>query len=196
MSCFNRIEEYLDKTPMLTQASPASPRDSGSGMGVTELRELPALTPQPPAIATFDHADISWNAHSEEATLQDLNLTILNGFTAVTGPVASGKSTLLESLIGETCLQRGSITSAALRRAYCSQTPWIMNDTIRENIIGALGYDQKWYDFSLSCCALDGDIAKMPLGDTSMAGSKGTSLSGGQRQRIVSVLMQLHYRKL
>jgi ABC-type multidrug transport system fused ATPase/permease subunit len=71
--------------------------------------------------------------------------------------------------------------------AYCPQTPWIMNDTIRQNIVGPAAYDPKWYNFVIRACALESDFENIAGGDLSKAGSSGITLSGGQKQRIVSI---------
>ncbi|KAI9745550.1 MAG: hypothetical protein M1818_001084 [Claussenomyces sp. TS43310] len=106
----------------------------------------------------------------------------------VIGPVGSGKSTLLETILGNSNLSSGSATSSLSRVAYCPQIPWIQNNTIRQNIIGPFDFDPKWYDFTITACALEEDLKNMPGGDMRMAGSTGVSLSGGQKQRILKVV--------
>ncbi|KAH8900775.1 P-loop containing nucleoside triphosphate hydrolase protein [Thozetella sp. PMI_491] len=185
VSCFGRVEEYLITSP------PSEPlyeipsvRESSQESG-TELRGHPSSSHSNEPLISFDHADIAWSRDAIDPTLRDLSLTIGRGITAITGPVACGKSTLLASIIGDTTLKSGSVTPPALSGvAFCSQTPWLTNDTIRENITGGLTFDQKWYNHSLACSCLEDDLARMPQGDQSMAGSNGSSLSGGQRQRV------------
>jgi ABC-type protease/lipase transport system fused ATPase/permease subunit len=71
---------------------------------------------------------------------------------------------------------------------YCAQTPWILSDTIRHNIIGANGhFDKTWYTFCLSLAALTSDLEAFPAGDLHLAGIDGSSLSGGQKKRVVSL---------
>ena len=178
VACFGRIEKYLLRKPCL----PSVPSES-LGESIS-LENLPSATSKA-VIITFEEADICWSAESHDAVLHKLSLTIRPGLTAIIGAVASGKSTLLATMIGETTLRSGSITPSLSGIAFCSQTPWIMNDTIRNNITGGHGFDQEWYEFSISCCALRGDIDRMPEGDQSIAGSNGVALSGGQKQRVV-----------
>lgn len=64
------------------------------------------------------------------------------------------------------------------------QTPWLLNDTIRENILFGESFRPKRYDFVLNACALKPDIELMPSGDFTIIGERGINLSGGQRQRI------------
>lgn len=136
---------------------------------------------------SFKDAHVSWTVLDAKDVLHNLNLDILPGFTAVIGPVASGKSTLLASVIGETIATQGSITQPLSRVAFCSQTPWIVDDTVRRNITGDQDFDKDWYDFAVTSCCLQKDFKSFPLGDEFRCGSKGASLSGGQRQRVVSL---------
>lgn len=142
-------------------------------------------------LVSFKNADISWSLE-KEPTLQNLSLNIRKGgISMIIGPVGCGKSTLLESMINRNMVIRGSISASFSRTAYCPQIPWIQNDTIRNNIIGASQFDKAWYDVTVSACGLEEDFGAMPEGDMRMAGSDGGSLSGGQKQRVVSILITL-----
>lgn len=70
--------------------------------------------------------------------------------------------------------------------AYCSQTPWLANSSVMENIIGFSTYEKDWYDKVVSACALEKDIEQLPHGRHTVVGSQGVALSGGQKQRLVS----------
>jgi len=48
--------------------------------------------------------------------------------------------------------------------AYAPQQPWILNDTIRSNILFGSKLDEKRYNETVSACALDHDIAQLPAG--------------------------------
>ena len=68
--------------------------------------------------------------------------------------------------------------------AFCSQTPWLLNDTIRNNIVFGSAYNAKRYKRVLHACALIPDLETLELGDKTEVGEKGTVLSGGQKARI------------
>ena len=191
ISCFSRIELYCLKTPSHVLASLSTPSPMESSIDSTQLKNLQSSSMSNRSLVSFEKVDISWSPNASQLVLHNLTLDIRQGFTAVIGPIASGKSTLLESIIGETTLQSGSMSTPLSGVAYCSQTPWISNNTIRQNITGDLGFDKKWYEYSLSCCNLQEDLDKIPEGDQSDAGSNGMSLSGGQRQRVVGVPISL-----
>lgn len=101
--------------------------------------------------------------------------------------VGSGKSTLMQALLGETITHNGFL-SVALNDsiAFCAQTPWLVNKSFQQNILGTSVFDGPWYAEVLKACALLEDLRNYPAGDRTLVGSKGITLSGGQKQRIVS----------
>ncbi len=109
------------------------------------------------------------------------------GFTLVLGPVGCGKSALLKALLGELSPFNGEIQITYPVVAYCEQSPWLPNGTIREVISGHSELDEAWYQSVLRACALDRDAESWPDCDETLVGNKGVSLSGGQKQRIVSL---------
>lgn len=127
--------------------------------------------------------------------LRDVTMRAISGqLVAVVGAVGSGKSTLLNAILGEarrisdesTHSIRGSV-------GYASQTPFILNATMRDNITFGLAYDEHKYERILTCCELWADIETLPGGDRTMIGERGVTLSGGQKQRVS--LARLAYRK-
>lgn len=82
-------------------------------------------------------------------------------------------------------MAEGSLYLPTPKVAFCAQTPWLQNKTIRDNIIGISKYDEGWYHRVVSCCALEEDIAELANGDATNVGSKGVALSGGQKNRLV-----------
>ena len=188
VSCFDRIEAYCSKIRMPDLPQPSSTVSRNSPHESTELQTLP-VGHLSEVIISYDQVDICWSEGGSNSILHDINLKVQRGFTAITGPVASGKSTLLASMIGEAALNNGHVTPQRLSGvAFCSQTPRIFNDTIRRNITGGLEFDDKWYEYALSCSCLQEDLVGMHRGDHTLAGSNGSSLSGGQRQRVVCLL--------
>ncbi|KAM0484837.1 hypothetical protein ACHAP7_002853 [Fusarium lateritium] len=106
-----------------------------------------------------------------------------NSIVAITGPSGCGKSTVLRNLLAsEEAKVLGVFPSADI--AYCSQTPWTFEGTVRENIIGQSELDNVWYQHVIQRCELNADLERMPKGDATEVGNRGSKLSGGQRQRI------------
>ena len=132
-------------------------------------------------------------ASDTETILKDLSFDLHAGqILGITGPIASGKSTLGLSLLG-LYPYRGSIriNNTELRDtskndrseliAYLGHKPQLLSDTIYNNItLGRPG------DISsvLKDVCFDTDLASMPEGENTWVGSGGVRLSGGQQARI------------
>lgn len=134
-------------------------------------------------------------APNSKFLLQNVNLSVRPGsFTAIDGPIGCGKSVLLRAIMGEISCEKGQISVNSKGIAYCCQTPWFQNTTIRNNIRGNSGFnDIKWYHEVIHACELEDDLANLSHGDESIVGSQGLTLSGGQRQRL-ALARALHSR--
>jgi len=116
--------------------------------------------------------------------LIDINLDIPQGsLMMVAGTVASGKSNLLKSILGDLTVSGGKCTESH-SRAYVPQTPWTALGTVRDNIVFGLPYDEKFYRQVVYACALETDFKLMADSDQTWIGERGGNLSGGQKQRI------------
>ncbi|CAG9463350.1 unnamed protein product [Pedinophyceae sp. YPF-701] len=127
--------------------------------------------------------------------LKDIELTVARGeLLGVCGPVGSGKSSLLAGLLGE-LPPAGDAPSPAVAGAvaYCSQNPWIVQGTLRENVLfgaaapeaprDAAAFEER-YRAAVAASALPADIAALPDGDETELGERGINLSGGQKARL------------
>uniref|UniRef100_A0A8C5H0C1 ATP-binding cassette sub-family C member 5 n=1 Tax=Gouania willdenowi TaxID=441366 RepID=A0A8C5H0C1_GOUWI len=101
----------------------------------------------------------------------------------ICGGVGSGKSSLLSALLGQMTLLEGNVAVNG-GFAYVSQQAWILNDSLRENILFGNAYDSNRYSAVLEACCLLPDVAELPYGDMTEIGERGANLSGGQRQRV------------
>jgi ATP-binding cassette subfamily C (CFTR/MRP) protein 2 len=68
--------------------------------------------------------------------------------------------------------------------SYVSQTAWIQNGTIQENILFGSAMDSERYRETLERCSLVKDLELLPFGDLTEIGERGINLSGGQKQRV------------
>lgn len=129
--------------------------------------------------------DASFGIEKGQSLIKNLNLDIARGtFNILIGRVGSGKSLLLRSLIREMQLEEGSADLGPKAAAFCSQTPWLKNASIRDNVLSESALDEDWYDKVARACLLDRDFADLPQGDRTLVGSKGITLSGGSKNRI------------
>ncbi|KAG0248347.1 hypothetical protein BGZ95_008100, partial [Linnemannia exigua] len=116
--------------------------------------------------------------------MHDVNLQIRRGaLTAVVGRVGEGKSSLVGALLGEMYKYSGEVRSFG-SLAYVSQTAWILNASVRDNILFGRPYDKDQYLKTIRSCALVPDFKMLVSGDKTVIGEKGINLSGGQKQRI------------
>ncbi|KAH9600953.1 ABC transporter type 1 [Trypanosoma melophagium] len=116
--------------------------------------------------------------------LRDITLRIPKGkLTCVVGETGSGKSTLLESLLGELDVTSGVIRSAPVI-AYVPQQPWIMNATLKDNILFFSDMNDERFHRALRCTQLESDLLLLANGVETEIGERGINLSGGQKARV------------
>lgn len=114
--------------------------------------------------------------------------------TGVIAPVGRGKSILLAELQTEAQREAGSVWARGDRSrvhdsptqlAYCSQQPFIMQATVKENIVCDRPWSATRYRLAIESCALLEDIQSFGnKGDETEIGENGLNLSRGQKARI------------
>lgn len=137
----------------------------------------------------FCHGTFSWSNAEDDNTqfqLKELDVTFCKGeLNLIVGPIGSGKSSLLLALLGEMRLIEGKFYIPRHKGvAYVSQTAWLQNATIRDNILFDHEFDDERYWKVIEACALKPDLDIFEAGDRTVVGEKGVTLSGGQKQRI------------
>ncbi|KAJ2403135.1 hypothetical protein GGF41_007475, partial [Coemansia sp. RSA 2531] len=124
-----------------------------------------------------------WSS-KDSALLDNINFSALSDeHLAIVGRVGSGKSSLLSALLGDMRKENGDVTVCG-HVAYVPQQPWIMNATLRSNILFGLKYDEAFYNRVIDACALRPDLEMLTAGDMTEIGEKGINLSGGQKARV------------
>ncbi|XP_028966394.1 multidrug resistance-associated protein 1 [Galendromus occidentalis] len=140
--------------------------------------------PQDGDAITMRNVTATWGGDSLLPTLAGFNLNVPNGkLLAIVGPVGSGKSSVLSSMLGDLSVSEGRIDISG-SIAYVPQQAWIQNLTIKENIIFTSEFERRKYEKVLDACCLRPDLGILPGGDQTEIGEKGINLSGGQRQRV------------
>ncbi|KAJ3493285.1 hypothetical protein NLG97_g4828 [Lecanicillium saksenae] len=172
-----------------------------------QTTELSGKSVKPASTVALRSATAKWycNRADDERhfALDNLTIEFPDGeVSVITGNTGSGKSLLLAAIAGEARLASGSIhrpwkdyrntklgiheekqlASASL--AVVTQSPWMDNATIRDNILFGLPYEEDRYHQAVYSCALKQDFDQLKDGDASMVGIKGVTLSGGQRWRV------------
>lgn len=119
-----------------------------------------------------------------KVSLSNINMEAKKGeLDCIVGKVGSGKSSIIQAILGDLYKLDGEVTTHG-KIAYASQVPWILNGTVRENVLFGHKYDAEFYQHVLNACALSIDLKILPKGDKTEVGEKGISLSGGQKARL------------
>lgn len=148
----------------------------------------------------FENTTVAWDNKESTFKLRNLNIDFKIGkLNVVIGATGSGKTSLLMALLGEMHLLKGKIVVPSLEArqdlvldsdgltnsiAYCSQAAWLLNDTVRNNILFNRPFDKTRYEAVINACGLVRDFEILKAGDKTEIGEKGITLSGGQKQRI------------
>ena len=148
-------------------------------------RDTSHITVTPPGAAepiTLRNVTVGRNA--SRPIVSGINVTFKKGsITAIIGPVGSGKSTVLASILGDAVALAGQV-SAPESIGYVPQQAWIQNANVRDNILFGKPFDPRRYRAVIEACALEADFEHLPDGDMTEIGERGVNLSGGQKQRI------------
>ncbi len=137
-----------------------------------------------------DNKIIIKNSNIEKIILlKDINVKILKGeHIGIIGEVGSGKTCLLNAFINNLHVfsknnSKGNIKLSG-KISFVSQSPWILNATVEENILFFSEKNEEKYKKVISICQLEPDLLTLPKGDRTEIGEKGLNLSGGQKARI------------
>ncbi|XP_067135109.1 ATP-binding cassette sub-family C member 4-like [Centruroides vittatus] len=123
-------------------------------------------------------------AWKTELTLDEISLNLQRReLLTIIGPVGSGKTSILMSILGEIPIISGKVSMKG-KISYASQEAWVFNETIRKNILFGEEYEEEKYRKILHITALEKDISLFPKGDLTIVGERGVIMSGGQKARI------------
>ncbi len=164
-------------------------------------REEPQSTPRPDSpSASIDLRleRVSFAYTPDAPVLSELSLHFpRRKTTALIGSSGSGKSTILDLLVGLLAPQAGAILIddqvastpdlIALRRvsAYVGQEMFLFHGTVRDNLLwGAEEATTKDIDEALAATSASDFVRRLPSGLDTIVGDRGVLLSGGQRQRL------------
>jgi ABC-type multidrug transport system fused ATPase/permease subunit len=147
----------------------------------------------------FENVSFHYETDSRKFNLSNINLTIqYKKITAIVGRSGSGKSTIVDILLGFNKLDQGRVmingysldhfNIKSIRRhiGYVSQESVLFNDSIKNNIC--------WYSPNASnekinnaarIANVDDFIVSLPEKYDTVVGDRGVKLSGGQKQRII-----------
>ncbi|KAH7382010.1 P-loop containing nucleoside triphosphate hydrolase protein [Cadophora sp. MPI-SDFR-AT-0126] len=207
ISLFIQLEGLISNIPYLLVSAINAKISSDRIENFLRLPEKPENT-FPGDSISFHNASVSFprgsaDSNADTFTLRELNLEFPNdALSVISGPTGSGKSLLLAAILGEVQLESGYIRVPKSTNerfdakataadwiipsaiSFVSQTPWIENATIKDNILFGLPFDPIRYSKVIDACALTQDLAIFEDGDQTEVGAQGISLSGGQKWRL------------
>ncbi len=170
--------------------------------GFLKKERLPALREKSDsAIPGLEVENISVQYPGNLAcTLERISFRVLPGESvAIVGPVGSGKSTLLQMLLRELPIREGTFSyvdlyrkSVSPRIAYVPQEAFIVNGSLKENILFGGTENPALLQLALETSCLEADIPQLPAGLFTEIGEKGVNLSGGQKQRVSLARAVMH----
>ncbi|KAK0220002.1 hypothetical protein IW262DRAFT_1381904 [Armillaria fumosa] len=176
----DRLTDFMQNTELLDTFSE---KESIEPVGVEDREDI-----------GFHQARFSWmnELPSQRTFLLRVDEELIfrkNSINLVIGPTGSGKTSLLMALLGEMHFLPTNPTSwFNLPRkggvAYAAQESWVLNTTIKDNILFGAEFDEERYKDVVHQCGLEQDLALFEAGDETEVGEKGLTLSGGQKVRV------------
>jgi len=186
---FDRISSFLNETDIERRLNDRKPEPDSLMLAKSEKP------------IGFEDAEFVFHSseESDQFSLRKMTAKLsLGKLTVICGPTGSGKSSLLLALLGEMKLVKGSFFMPKSRTvvstdpetgftnniAYAAQSAWLLNASVRDNILFGEKYDAERYEAVVKGCALAKDFENLEGGDLTEIGEKGINVSGGQKQRI------------
>ena len=186
---FSRMEQTVEEMPKenLVKHTPVYLREEQPPLVTPQRTEADRLDELTVTGLTYRYDDVSGIA--------DVDLKIPAGsFTVVTGQIGSGKTTLVQTLLGVLPKQSGEIRwngeivadpksfFVPPRCAYTPQTPKLFSEKLSANIL--MGIPWNWDDLNraIRLGVMEKDLLTLEDGLETVVGPRGVKLSGGQMQ--------------
>ena len=179
---------------MLPQAVRSITAAKAANKNLDDFFNLPEISGPPiSTLATSDtciemiNTIFKWDGDLEHPHLQDINLSFSRGkLYGVVGDVGSGKS-LIAALSCQLNVFSGQfnlfhLTNDKLQIGYVPHEPWLIDATIRDNIIFGLEFNEAKYSDIIRTCGLLKDLMQLSSGD--LANVEELNLTIGQKMRI------------
>jgi ATP-binding cassette, subfamily B, bacterial len=194
---FQRMETLLQGAPpqSLTAAAPLYLSKVPAEIA------LPLRNPQD-RLETLTVTQLSYHYPESDHGIENINLHLTHGtLVVITGRIASGKTTLLQVLLGLLPRESGELRwngklvedpasfFVPPRSAYTAQVPHLFSATLRENILLGLPIDDDRLTTAIHTAVMEHDLEELGDGLNTLVGTRGVKLSGGQAQRSAAARM-------
>jgi ATP-binding cassette subfamily B protein len=200
LALFDRIFEYLDMKPEISDAPGAVALRADSVAGRVRFRHVSFSYPDAPPRASEDDADDGAEASAVTTpfNLHDIDFEVEPGqLVALVGPSGSGKTTstyllprLYEVESGAVEIDGRDVREAQLASlgdviGFVTQEAYLFHATVRENLTYAKpDASDEELEAAARLAAIHDRIAELPDGYDTTVGERGYKLSGGEKQRI------------
>jgi ABC-type multidrug transport system fused ATPase/permease subunit len=194
---FERVFEVLDLEPLIDE--PADPAPGASGPVGVELDRVTFSYPAADKVSLASLEEVATlDTRGGELVLRDVSFTVEPGqVVALVGSSGSGKSTVASLIprlydtdagsvkVGGVDVRRLSFEDLRSTIGVVTQDGHLFHDTVGENLRYAAptASDDDLWD-ALRKVRLDGLIASLPAGLSTVVGERGYRFSGGERQRL------------
>ena len=194
---YSRMEQTVDEMPRedLVEHTPVYLREQQPPLPIPQKTESDRLD-------ELTVSGLTYHYNGEAAGITEVDLKIPAGsFTVITGQIGSGKTTLVQTLLGVLPKQAGEIRwnsdivedpkafFVPPRCAYTPQTPKLFSEKLSDNILMGLPWDWDALNRSIRLGVMDADLPTLEEGLDTIVGPRGVKLSGGQMQRTAAARM-------
>ena len=194
---YSRMEQTVDEMPRedLVEHTPVYLRE----------KQPPLIIPQRTETDRLDELTVTGLTYlydGDASGIADIDLKIpADSFTVVTGQIGSGKTTLVQTLLGVLPRQAGEIRwngeivedpksfFVPPRCAYTPQTPKLFSEKLSANILMGLPWDWDALNRAIRLGVMEQDVPTLEDGLETIVGPRGVKLSGGQMQRTAAARM-------
>ena len=193
---FSRMEQTVEEMPRenLVEHTPVYLREEQPPLVTPQRTEDDRLNELTVTGLTYHYDDVSG--------ITDVDLKIPAGsFTVVTGQIGSGKTTLVQTLLGILPKQAGEIRwngeivadpksfFVPPRCAYTPQTPKLFSEKLSANILMGIPWNWDELNKAIQLGVMEKDLPTLEDGLETVVGPRGVKLSGGQMQRTAAARM-------
>ena len=194
---YSRMKQTVDEMPMgdLVEHTPVYLKEKQPPLPIPEKTDADRLD-------ELTVSGLTYRYDGGATGIAEVDLRIPAGsFTVVTGQIGSGKTTLIQTLLGVLPKQTGEIRwngeiiedpksfFIPPRCAYTPQTPKLFSEKLSDNILMGLPWDWDALNRSIRLGVMETDLPTLEDGLDTIVGPRGVKLSGGQMQRTAAARM-------
>ena len=194
---YSRMGQTVEEMPeeKLVEHTPVYLRENQPPLIVPQKQEVDRLN-------ELTVSGLTYRYDGDASGIAAVDLKIPAGsFTVVTGQIGSGKTTLVQTLLGVLPKQGGEIRwngeivedpksfFVPPRCAYTPQTPKLFSEKLSANILMGLPWDWDTLNRAIRLGVMEQDLPTLEDGLDTIVGPRGVKLSGGQMQRTAAARM-------